>query len=327
MKRRFVLAGLIGASGGVLPGAVLHAQPRPALVVVLIHGKESALRNRLDGFGEGMRELGYVEGRNYIIEVRWSDNQVDRLPALARELMARKPDLAIASPVLAAQALQRESTTVPIVIASGAGAQRLGLIASLGRPGGNVTGIENQLDELAAKQVEFLKEIAPQARRVMTLSSGLGAAEPDVRQGSRNAARAYGMSLVEALADGPAKLAQVAATLERETCDGLVVLLDPNMSSMRTEVIAVAARLRLPAIYPALEFAEDGGLLVYSTDARALFRRAASYADRIFKGARPADLPVERPTRFQLVINLKTARSQGIKIPQAVLVRADRLIE
>jgi len=129
-----------------------------------------------------MHELGYVEGRNYILEVRWSDNQVDRLPALARELMARKPDLAIASPVLAAQALQRESTTVPIVIASGAGAQRLGLIASLGRPGGNVTGIENQLDELAAKQVEFLKEIAPQARRVMTLSSGLGAAEPDVRQ-------------------------------------------------------------------------------------------------------------------------------------------------
>jgi putative ABC transport system substrate-binding protein len=161
----------------------------------------------------------------------------------------------------------------------------------------------------------------------MTLSSGLGAAEPDVRQGSRNAARAHGMSLVEALADGPAKLAQVAETLEREKCDGLVVLLDPNMSSMRTEVIAVAARLRLPAVYPALEFAEDGGLLVYSTDARALYRRAASYADRILKGARPADLPVARPTRFEVVINLKTARAQGIKIPQAVLVRADRLIE
>jgi putative tryptophan/tyrosine transport system substrate-binding protein len=268
-----------------------------------------------------------VEGRNFNMEVRWSDNQVERLPALARELLLKKPDVAVAAPVLSAQALQRESRTVPIVIASGAGAQRLGLIASLAHPGGNVTGIQNQLDELSAKQLEFLRELAPHARRVMTLSSGLGAAEPDVRQGSRSAANAYRMTLIEALADSPARLAQVAQACERERCEALVVLLDPNLQSFRSEVIAMAARLRIPAVYPALEYADDGGLLAYSTDVRPLYRRAASYVDRILKGAKPADLAVERPTKFELVINMKTASELGIKFPRSVLLRADRLIE
>lgn len=310
-----------------MSGAAALAQPRQPLIAVLMHGKENALRSRVDGLTEGLRELGYVEGRNYRMEVRWSDNHVDRLPALARELVAKKPNVAVGAPVLAAQALHRESRTVPIVIANGAGAQRLGLIASLAKPGGNVTGIENQLDELTAKQFEFLKEIVPNARRVMTLSSGLGAAEPDVREGSRTAAKIYGMTLIEALADSPAKLAQVSTVFERERCEALVVLLDPNVSSFRSEVIAMAAKLRIPAVYPTLEYADDGGLIAYSTDFTPLFRRAATYVDRILKGAKPADLPVERPTKFELVINLKTAQVLGIKIPPSVLVRADRLIE
>lgn len=326
MRRRRLPLSLL-ALGVAQVGGVALAQPRLPLIVVLIHGKESALRDRLDALTEGLRELGYALGRNYRMEVRWSDNQVDRLPALARELLAYKPDVAVVAPVLTAQVMQRESRTVPIVVASGAGALRLGLIASLAHPGGNVTGIENQLDELSAKQLEFLKEIAPNAKRVMTLSSGLGAAEPDVRQGSRSAAGAYRMTLLEALADNPAKLAQVAETCARERCEALVVLLDANVQSFRSEVIAMAARLRIPAIYPTLEFAHDGGLVAYSTDVRALFRRAASYVDRILKGAKPADLAVERPTQFELVINLKTAKALGIKIPQSVLVRADRLIE
>jgi putative ABC transport system substrate-binding protein len=229
--------------------------------------------------------------------------------------------------VLSAQALHRESRTVPIVIASGAGAQRLGLIASLAHPGGNVTGLTNQLDELAAKQLELLREIAPSAKRVMTLSSGLSAAEPDVREGSRAAAKAYGMTLIEVLADSPAKLAQVSAVCEREHCEALVVMLDPNLQNFRPDVIAMAARLRIPAAYPTLEYADDGGLIVYATDIRSLFRRAASYVDRILKGAKPADLPVERPTKFEMTINVKTAKALGIKIPQSVLLRADRVIE
>jgi putative ABC transport system substrate-binding protein len=313
--------------GTAFDGGAALAQPRQPLIVVLMHGKESALRSRVDGLTEGLRELGYVEGRNYRMEVRWSDNQVDRLPALARELLARKPDVAVGAPVLAAQALHRESRTVPIVIANGAGAQRLGLIASLANPGGNVTGLQNQLDELSAKQFEFLKEMVPNAKRVMTLSSGLGAAEPDVREGSRTAAKTYGITLIEALADSPAKLAQVSAVYERESGEALVVLLDPNLSSFRSEVIAMAARLRIPSVYPTLEYADDGGLIAYSTDARPLFRRAATYVDRILKGAKPGDLPVEQPTKFELVINLKTAQVLGITIPPSVLLRADRLIE
>lgn len=315
------------ALGTVFADGAALAQPRLPLIVVLMHGKEDALRNRLEGLIEGLRELGYVENRNCRMEVRWSDNQLDRLPALARELLAKNPDVAVGFPVLSAQALQRESRSVPIVIASGAGAQRLGLIASLAHPGGNVTGLQNQLDELAAKQLEFLKEIAPNAKRVMTLSSGFSAAEPEVRQGSRVAAKAFGMTLIEALADSPAKLAQVSALCEREQCEALVVLLDPNLQNFRLEVIAMAARLRIPSAYPVLEYAVDGGLVTYSSDVRSLFRRAASYVDRILKGAKPADLPVERPTKFELVINLKTARTLGIKIPQSVLARADRVIE
>ncbi len=216
---------------------------------------------------------------------------------------------------------------MPIVIASGAGAQRLGLIASLARPGGNVTGLQNQLDELSAKQVEFLRELAPKARRVMTLSSGLGAAEPDVRQGSRAAAQRFGMVVIDAFADTPAKLAQVSAACQHEQCDALVVLLDPNVQGFRSEVIEMAARLRLPAVYPTLEYADDGGLLAYSTDVRALFRRAASYVDRILRGAKPAELAVEQPTRFEMRVNLKTARALGISVPQSILLRADQLIE
>ncbi len=315
------------ALGATLVESAALAQPRSPLVVVLFHGTASAFPGRLEALIEGLRELGYVEGRNYLMEVRWSDNRVDRLPALARELLAKQPDVAVCSPVLSAQALYRESKTVPIVMASGAGAQRFGLIASLARPGGNVTGIQNQLDELSAKQLEFLREIAPQARRVMTLSSGLGAAEPDVRQGSRSAAKTYGLTLIEALADMPAKLAQVSAVCERERCEALVVLLDPNLQSFRSEVVMMAARLRIPAVYPTLEYAEEGGLLAYSTEARLLFRRAASYVDRILKGAKPADLPVEQPTKFEMHVNLKTARTLGISIPQSILLRADRLID
>jgi putative ABC transport system substrate-binding protein len=310
MRRRCVLAAPLAVGIASNGGAAL-AQARQPLIVVLIHGKESAHRSRLEGLPEGLRELGYVEGRNYRLEVRWSDNHVDRLPTLARELLAHRPDVAVGFPVISAQALQRESKTLPIVLASGAGAQRLGLIFSLARPGGNVTGLENQLDELSAKQLEFLKEIAPNAKRVMTLSSGLGAAEPDVREGSRTAARVLGMTLIEALADRPAKLAQASQVCERERCDALVVLLDPNVSSFRSEIIGMAARLRIPAVYPTLEFTDDGGLVAYSTDVRLQFRRAASYVDRILRGAKPADLPVERPTKFELVINQKTATSRS----------------
>jgi putative ABC transport system substrate-binding protein len=306
---------------------VSFAQPRIPLVTVLIHATESAGRPRLDAFLKGMGELGYAEGKNFRMEVRWSDGQLDRLPVLARELLLLKPDVAVAAPVVSAQAFFRESKTVPIVMASGAGALRVGLVASLARPGGNVTGVTNQGDELTQKYFELLGEIAPRAKRVMTLSSGQAASEPDVRSGSRVAAKAYGMTLIEAWADSTEKISQLAALCARERCEALVVLLDPFLTSRRMEVIALAARLRLPAIYYTHEFVEEGGLVSYSTDYRTGFHRAAAYVDKILKGAKAGDLPVEQPTTFELVINMKTAKALGLKIPNTVLVRAERVIE
>jgi putative ABC transport system substrate-binding protein len=326
MKRRAAFA-LLFALCSALAAGDASAQPRVPLIVVLMHGTESVVRPRLEALRGGLRELGYREGQNYRMEVRWSGSRVERLPELARELLGLKPDVAVAQPVLAAQAFHRESKTIPIVMAGGAGAQRVGLIASLARPGGNVTGLTNQGDELTTKLFELLQEIAPRAKRVVALSSGLGAAELDVRAGSRAAAKAYGLTLIEAFADSPSQLPPLAERCARERCEALVSLLDPNLSSFRSEVVALAARLRIPAAYPINEFAVDGGLISYSTDILQLARRAAAYVDKILKGAKPGDLPVEQPTKFELVVNQKTAKALGLKIPQSIPMRADRVIE
>ena len=326
MIRRETLVVLLALAMACAP-AIICAQPRITLVTVLIHGTESAYSARLGAFRDGMRELGYVEGKNYRAEIRWSDNQLDRLPALARELLLLKPDVAVAAPVLSTQAFNRESKIVPIVMAGGVGALRFGLIASMARPGGNVTGVSSQGDELTQKHFEMLKEIAPRAKRIMALSSGQGAAEPDVRSGSRAAAKAYGMTLIEAWADSPEKIRQMAALCVRERCEGLVVLLDPYFTSRRTDLVALAVKLRIPAVYYAFEFVEDGGLIGYSADPVTGFRRAATYVDKILKGAKPADLPIEQPMKFELVINLKTAKALGVKMPPSLLLRADRVIE
>jgi putative ABC transport system substrate-binding protein len=312
----------------VCAASISRAQPRIPLVAALFHGTESAYRGRLDAFRDGMRELGYVEGKNYRMEVRWSDTQLDRLPALARELLQLRPDVAVASPVLATQAFNRESKIVPIVMAGGVGALRLGLIESMARPGGNVTGVSNQGDDLTQKLFQLVKEIAPRAKRVIALSSGQGAAEPDARSASRDAAKAYGMTLIDAWADSPETIRKVSALCEQKRCEALVFLLDPYFTSRRTEVIALATKLRRPAVYSGgSEFVEDGGLIGYSADPRALFHRTANYVDKILKGAKPADLPVEQPTRFDIVVNLKTAKTLGVKIPDSILVQATRVIE
>jgi len=207
------------------------------------------------------------------------------------------------------------------------GAQKAGLIASLARPGGNVTGAINQLEELTAKQLELLKALVPRAKRVIVLSSGKSMVEDETREGARAAAKVLGLTLVDAWADTPEKFAGVPARCGRERCDALLVLLDPQLVNLRSELVTFAAKLRIPAVYPNLEYADDGGLLAYSIDANEIFRRVAAYVDKILKGAKPGDLPVELPTKFELVINLKAARAQGIAIPQPLLLRANRVIE
>ena len=326
MKRRAAFA-LLLALGAAFTVGTAQAQARIPLIVVLVHGTETSNRSRLEVLRDGLRELGYREGTGYRLEVRWTDNRIERLPQLARELLQLKPNVAVAAPVVSAQALYRETKTVPIVMASGAGALRFGLIASLARPGGNVTGLTNQGDDLTTKLFEFLQEIAPRAKRVVTLSSGLGSVEGDVRRDSRAAAKTYGLTLIEALAESAEQLPQLAERCRHERCEALVTLLDPNTFSFRSEVVALAARLRIPAVYYAKEFPEEGGLISYSTDTLQLWRRAATYVDKILKGAKPGELPIEQPTKFELVLNLKTAKALGLAIPPSILLRADRVIE
>ena len=320
-----LLAALTAMLALATPAA--FAQQNLPLVVVLLHGTESFNRERLAGFRDGMRELGYIDGKNVRLEVRWTDNQADRLAPLARELLNLKPAVAVAAPVISAQALQRESKTVPIVMANGAGALRAGLIASMAHPGGNVTGVTNQGDDLTQKHFELLAEIAPRAKRVLTLSSGQAIVEPDIRSASRSAAKAYGMTLIEARADSAEKIRQLHDLCVRERCEAMAVLLDPHFLSLRADLIALTTNLRIPSVFYAHEFVSEGGLIAYSVDFRKLFARAATYVDKFLKGAKPADLPVEQPTKFELILNMKTAKALGLKIPNSILVRADKVLE
>lgn len=311
----------------LLAAGAAHSQPRMPLIAFLIHGTESGDRERVEALRDGMRELGHIDGRSYHLEARFSNGRVERLPDLARELLRLTPDVAVGAPVLSAQAFWRETKTTPIVMATGSGALQTGMIASLARPGGNVTGVTHQADDLTQKLFELIREIAPGAKRVMTLSSGRALVESDTRRGARAAAAALGLTLIEAWADSPDELRRLSDRCLRERCEGLVVLIDPNLFTRRPEVVSLAEKLRLPAVYPTLEYVWDQGLIAYAADQRQNIRRAAHFVDRILKGARPADLPVEQPTKFELVVNLKTAKALGLTIPPSVLQRADQVIE
>jgi len=325
LKRRSLLAGLSAVVA--LRPLFAAAQTRVPLIAILLNGTEASARPVLDGFREGLRDLGYREGQNCNLEVRWSDGRVERLPELARELLRLRPDVAVANQVVVAQALFRESNSIPIVMLGGSGAMHAGLIESLARPGRNVTGLTNQGEELTAKLFQLLKEIAPRTRRVLALTSGLGAVEQEIRAESRAVAQSYGLTLIEAFAETPSQLSPLIERCAREHCDAMIALADPNLNSFRGDVTALAASLRVPAVYSVTAFATDGGLISYSADYAHLSRRGAAYVDKILKGAKPGDLAIERPTKFELIVNMKSARALGIRIPQSILVLADQVIE
>jgi putative ABC transport system substrate-binding protein len=286
----------------------------------------SNISARIEAFRQGLRDLGYIEGQNLIIEYRYAEGKLDRLPELAAELVRLKVDAIFVQSTPAVQAAKKATTTVPIVSVSG-DPVGLGLVASLARPGGNVTGLTNLTSELAGKRLELLKEVDPRISRVAVLwnpdasSSALRMRETDA------AAASLGIKLQPVEVRAANDFERAFSALKRERADALFPLRSPFISNHVKRIVELAAKNRVPGMYDASEFAEAGGLMSYGTMLADLDRRAATYVDKILKGAKPAELPVEQPTKFEFVINLKAAKQIGLTIPPNVLVRADKVIK
>ena len=283
----------------------------------------------LDAFRQRLRELGWVEGQNIVIDYRYAEGRVDRLPDLAAELVRLKVDLIVASVgTQGATAAKNATETIPIVMIAVRDPVGIGLIASLARPGGNVTGVSGSAGlEWVAKQLELLKETVPKIRRVAILSNPTNAYHQLALREVDVAARALGVQLQFLEAQGPNEFDGAFAAMAKESVGALLVLSDAMLNSHRTRLAELAARNRLPAAYGVRESVEAGGLMSYGPSFLDSFRRAATYVDKILKGAKPAELPVEQPTKFELVINMKAAKALGLTIPQSVLLRADHVIE
>jgi putative ABC transport system substrate-binding protein len=281
-------------------------------------------------FREGLRDLGYVEGRNFVIEIRDAEGKLERLPALAAELVALKVDVIMAGSTPHALAAKQATTTIPIVFAAADDPVGSGLVTSLARPGGNVTGLSLLAPELVGKRLELLTQAVPGVTRVAVLwqPGGLGQrTEQDQLQQANVAARALGVRLHFIEARGPGDIDRAFSDMIRLRTSALTVLTGTMFFGQHRRLVDLAATNRLPAVYPWREGVDAGGLMSYGPDLADLYRRAATYVDKILKGAEPGGLPIQQPTKFELVINLKTAKTLGLTIPQSVLTRADQVIE
>jgi len=280
-----------------------------------------------DAFRQGLRELGYIEGQNILIESRASDWKEDRLPALAVELVRAKVDVIVAKNARATEAARKATSTIPIIFTVSGDPVGDGLVASLARPGGNITGLATVSPELVGKQLEMLKAIAPKASRIAVLKNPTTPGHERSLRQAAPAVRALGLQLQILDARTPAEIETALTTMTAQRVDGLLVLRDSVFRTQRERITAVAAKQRIPAVYGLREEAEAGGLIAYGASVPQMFHRAAFYVDRILKGAKPADLPVEQPTKFELVINLKTAKALGLTIPPSLLAQADEIIQ
>ncbi len=279
-------------------------------------------------FRQGLGERGWVEGQNIVIEYRWAEGRVERFPSLAAELVSLKLDLIVAGSTSGARAAKQATSTIPIVMVYVTDPVGGGLVASLARPGGNVTGLTFQVGpEIVGKQLELLKEAVPKVSRVAVLLNPDSRSSPIFLKETQAAARVLAVKLQLLEVRSPNELEGAFTAMTRERADALLVLPGPFTFAHARRIADLAAKSRLPAAYPFRESAEAGGLMAYAANAPDMMRRAATYVDKILKGAKPADLPVEQPTKFEFIINLKAAKALGLPIPQSVLIRADEVIQ
>jgi putative ABC transport system substrate-binding protein len=334
-RRRF----LTGVAIALSPmGATAHAQEYKAQQAAKVARIGYLATNHLaaspshlhEAFRQGLRDLGYVEGRNVVIEYREAGGKLERLPALAAELVALKVDVIVAPTTVSALAAKQATKTLPIVFFGANDPVTSGLVTSLARPGGNVTGLSGVSPELVGKCLELLTQAVPEVSRVAVLwqpgASG-ERTEKDVLKGAEVAVRALGVRLQVVEARGPTDFERAFSNMTRARAGALTVWTTAMFVQERGRLVALAAKNRLPTVYTLREFVDAGGLMAYGHSQADLNRRAATYVDKILKGAKPADLPVEQPTKFDLVINLKTAKALGLTIPPSLLGRADEVIQ
>jgi putative ABC transport system substrate-binding protein len=326
MRRRELI--LLGVAAAAWPGALRAQQKAMPVIGMLGTGSPRGWAPFGPAFFEGLSETGYVQGQNVAIDHRWAQGHYDRLPALAAELVSRKVDVIVSTggpPT--ALALKGATSTIPIVFRLGADVAKLGFVASFARPGGNLTGVSLLTDELATKRLELLSELVPQARVIALLVNPNNTSIKRTIAITEEFARAKGLQLPIVTATTAGEIEDAFASLLPLHAGALVVSADPFLSNRREQIVALASRHAVPAIYAWREFAAAGGLISYGASLPAAFRLMGIYAGKFLKGANPADLPVQQPTTFELVINLKTARTLGLEIPQQLLAEADEVIE
>jgi putative ABC transport system substrate-binding protein len=320
MMRRFL--GLLLTTFLLVTVSTAEAQQTPKIPYVGILFVGGRDQPHLESFKQGMREHGYTEGKNVFFEYRYAEGKYDRLPDLAADLVEKKVDVIVTTSSISAQAAREVTSTVPIVMTSG-GAIEFGLAESLAKPGGNVTGLTVLAPDLAGKRVELLKEAFPKSRRVAALWSkvSLGFKE------TQDAAKALSVPLYPIELRQADDIDKAFAEMSKAHVDALLVVLSPLVTLHSKRIAELALQHRLPGMYPTRQFAEEGGIAAYGPLLSDLYRRAATYVDKILKGAKPADLPVEQPMKFEFIINLKAAKQIGLTIPPEVLARADRVIK
>jgi putative ABC transport system substrate-binding protein len=283
--------------------------------------------SEVEAFRRGLRELGYVEGKNLVIEYRWAGGREETLPSLVAGLVALNVDLVLSSAPAATRAAQAATATIPIVMVTVADPIAFGFVRSLARPGGNVTGFAFQHPELSGKRLALLKEALPRLSRLAVLWNGANPYKTADMKEVQAAADASGVTLQSLPVDGPQDLGRAFGAARQGRADALITLEDPFTIAHRVRIVELARIHQLPALYGRRVYVDAGGLMSYGPDPIEQYRRAAIYVDRIFKGAPPADLPVEQPTRFEFVVNMRTARALGLTLPPSLVLRADHVIE
>jgi putative ABC transport system substrate-binding protein len=305
-----------------------EAQPPAKIYRIgyLAPGSASALGARMDAFRQGLRELGYVEGKNIFIERRHADGKLDRLPAIAAQLVRLKVEVIVTGGSASTRAAQETTSAIPIVMTQDPDPIGSGFITSLARPGGNITGLSNLVSDLSGKRLELLKETIPKLSRVALFGTSTTPGNTQQLKEAELASSALGLKIQYLDVLGPKDIETAFRTARKEQADAVLVLAGSIFNSYRKQIADLAIKSRLPAIYINPEYVEDGGLMSYGASINDLYRRAATYVDKILKGAKPADLPVEQPMKFEFIINLKAAKQIRLTIPPNVLARADRVI-